>query len=661
MPLTGSPLRRWVAGAVVGVALVAAMTGLIWLVDPNPPFTGLLVLYLLAVLPVAIWWGAGPALVASVSSTFAFVLVFDPPRPGRLAAVTLGVFTATSIVVADLAAGLRRSARESERLAGEQSALRRVATLVAEGVPAADLFEAVTREVGLLWDADLVRMERYEPDGTAAGVAAWGRSAPHQDVDVRIPPGEVSVARDVRRAGGPVRIEGFDGVRGSVATEARTLGIRVSIGCPVVVGGELWGVIAVSSRSPKSFPPDTETRVARFTELVATAITNAESRAELRRIADEQAALRRVATLAARGGDPSPVFAAVADEVMSLFGADCTSILRFEDDGTATYLAARGWRDPGLRRPGTRRPSDQPATIEAVRRTRRPARLSYAGLADDDLPPSLRGEGIRSGVAGPILVEGRLWGIIGVASRGAPIAADTEERMIAFTEIVATAIANTESRAQLAASRARVIATADATRRRLERDLHDGAQQRLVSLALELRNTQAEVPNTLPALSGDLGRMADDLTEVLDELRELSRGIHPAILSESGLGPALRTLARRSAVPVELSLRLAKRYADPVEVAAYYVVSEALTNTAKHANATHAEIVAEERDGTLRLLVRDDGVGGTDLTDGTGLAGLSDRVEALGGTFRITSPAGGGTRIQVSLPLSARDGQGTSW
>ena len=653
-PLTGRPLRRWAGGALIGAALVGLTTGLVAILDLQLPPRGLVVLYLLAVLPVAIHWGAGLAALVSVLSVSTFVLVIAPPRSEGPAVVAFAVFVATALVVDGLAAGLRRSAARSRKLADEQSALRRVATLAAREAPATELFEAVTREVGQLCGAQLARLGRYEPGGTVVGVAAWSRVPTRLPAGVRIAVSDARVAGEVQRTGGPVRVSGVPRADDAGAAAVRELGLRLSIGCPVVVRGELWGVIAVSARDPRAFPPETEERILRFTELVATAVTNAEARTELMRNAEEQAALRRVATLAARGGaDPSPVFRTVSDEVCALLGADSTSVLRFDSDGTATYLAARGWRDTQRRRPGARWQPETPSVIERVLRTGRSARIDYVGLAEPLPPaPSLDGEGVTSTVASPIVVESRLWGSIGVASRTGPLPPDTEDRLVAFTEIVATAIANTESRAQLAASRARVIAAADATRRRLERDLHDGAQQRLVSLALELRNVQAEIPEELPGLSDDVGRLATDVTAVLDELRELSRGIHPAILSEGGLGPALRTLARRSPVPVELTVGLDHRYAEAVEVAAYYVASEALTNTAKHARATHAQLVVEERDGELRLLVHDDGVGGAAVARGTGLTGLYDRIEALGGTIEIRSPTGDGTRVEVALPLT---------
>jgi signal transduction histidine kinase len=225
---------------------------------------------------------------------------------------------------------------------------------------------------------------------------------------------------------------------------------------------------------------------------------------------------------------------------------------------------------------------------------------------------------------------------------------------VELTELLALAIANAESRAELAASRARIVATADATRRRIERDLHDGAQQRLISLALALRAAEAAVPPELGQLRGELSRVVEGMTSALDELREMATGIHPAVLAEGGLGPALKTLARRSAIPVELDVRAAARLPERVEVAAYYVVSEALANAAKYADASAVKVDVAARDGALCVDVRDDGRGGADPTRGSGLLGLMDRAEAIGGTISLESPRGGGTRLRVELPLDDR-------
>jgi signal transduction histidine kinase len=236
---------------------------------------------------------------------------------------------------------------------------------------------------------------------------------------------------------------------------------------------------------------------------------------------------------------------------------------------------------------------------------------------------------------------------------GWTVAPDTEQRIVDFTEIVATAIANAESRAELAASRARVVAAADETRRRLERDLHDGAQQRLVSLALRLRVAAMAIPADMREVHEELLGVGSELDEVLGDLRELSRGIHPAILSEGGLGPALRTLARRSSVPVRLQVGTQARLPERVEVAAYYVVAEALTNVAKHANASLVQVDVDADDGLVRLAIRDNGVGGADPSRGSGLIGLKDRVEATGGTLHVESRPGEGTSLVVELPIDA--------
>ncbi|TCO19721.1 GAF domain-containing protein [Kribbella steppae] len=623
---------RWLAGAAASVVLVAGVTAAVAVLERHVAVAGLLVLYLLAVLPVAIVWGARLAALTSVLSIVTFAFFFLTPI-GSLAVadsenlIGLGVFLVTAVVVAQLAARSRRAALESVRLTEEQSALRRVATLVAESASPTAVFEAVTREVGLLCDADLARMERYEPDGTVVGIAAWSRDQVGLPVGTRFELDGPSVAREIRRSGVPVRLETFTGAAGGIAAEARALGIRSSVGCPVVVAGSVWGVVAASTKRHDGFPPKTEAQIAAFTELVATAVENAEARAELRRLADEQGALRRVATLVARGVEPDRVFAAVAAEIGTLFAVEATALIRLEPQGKATFLAGRGW--PGETRPGTL--FDLPAGTDGAV----PAMPSVIDV--------------------PILVEGRVWGAIKVASRRAELPPHTESRISDFTELIATAISNTEARSKLTQSRARIMAAADQTRRRIERDLHDGAQQRLVSLALDLRVAESSVPAELPDVRADIGRVADDLTAVLDELRELSHGVHPAVLSKGGLGPALRALAGRSPVPVEVVNHAKGRYPPEVEVAVYYVVAEALTNTAKHADASRVDVTLEELDSTLRLHVGDDGIGGVQPDRGSGLVGLRDRVDALGGTMDVTSPVGHGTAITISLPIDPAD------
>jgi signal transduction histidine kinase len=376
---------------------------------------------------------------------------------------------------------------------------------------------------------------------------------------------------------------------------------------------------------------------------------DAADQARLRQIAEEQAALRRVATLVARGAATEEVFTAVAGEVGQLLPVDQASLCRYEPDGALTFVSQWGSvtdRFPvgsqwmlGGRNVGT-----------LVFQTGRPARVDYnTKSSSGPIGDGIREVGFRSAIGTPIIVEDHLWGTISVASlQERPLPADTEARLVSFTELVATAIANTESRAQLMASRARIVAAADETRRRIERDLHDGIQQQLVSLMLDLRQMQAEAP---PEQQGSLSRIAERITDVFDQVREISHGIHPAILCERGLTSALKALARQSAVPVELDLRTGRRLPGQVEVAAYYAVSEALTNAAKHARASAVYVELDAPGATLRLAIRDDGIGGADPAQGSGLTGLRDRIEAVGGTFDVTSPAKGGTTLHIKIPV----------
>jgi signal transduction histidine kinase len=374
------------------------------------------------------------------------------------------------------------------------------------------------------------------------------------------------------------------------------------------------------------------------------------AREEIERLAREQAALRRVATLVATGAVPKEVFAAVTAEVGQLLGADYTELTRFLPDEAAIAVAA--WSATGEPVPvagPTALGGWRLTTL--IHETHRPERMEYD---EDNGPvataaPPLR---IRSSVGVPIIVEGHLWGVIAVGSASdEPPPPDTESRLADFTELVATAIANAGAQTELIASRSRIVASADETRRRIERDLHDGAQQRLVSVALQLRAAQAAVPAELYELSAILDTVAGELTSALDELREMARGIHPTILAEGGLAPALKALARRSSVPVELRVGVNGRLPERVEVTAYYVLSEALTNAAKHSGASVVHVQVDTIDGIMRLSVSDDGVGAADPARGSGLVGLKDRVEAAGGGMTVQSPPGNGTRLEVRLPL----------
>jgi signal transduction histidine kinase len=332
------------------------------------------------------------------------------------------------------------------------------------------------------------------------------------------------------------------------------------------------------------------------------------------------------------------------------------SVSSFDDD-TVTIVAVAALT-PGFKRApfvGARHTLLEGDNIATrVFHTGRPARLD--GLEFQNAPgwvaAWLRETGLRSTVAVPIIVDERVWGMAALGwMRSEPLPPDTEARMGGFADLVATAIANAATRTELIASRARIVAAADDGRRRLERDLHDGAQQRLVALGLQVRLAEASVPPSLQALGEQLGDIVSGLTGVTTDLQEISRGIHPSILSKGGIGPALKTLVRRSAVPVTLELAIDRRLPDSVEVGAYYVVSEMLTNAAKHARASHVAVRGQAKDDVLSLSISDDGIGGADFGKGSGLVGLRDRVEALGGRMRIMSPAGGGTSLDVTIPL----------
>ena len=530
------------------------------------------------------------------------------------------------------------------RIAEEQMALRRVATLAARGVPAQELFEAVTEEVGRLLSVDFAGMGRYEADGMVTFLASWSRSR-HSGfpVGTRALLGGKNLSTLVARTGRTARIDGGVDASAPIGEALSRVPFRSGVATPVIVEGRLWGVIVAGSTVGQPLPADTEARLGSFTDLVATAIAGADSRGDLSRLAEEQAALRRVATLVARGVPPQELFAAVTEEVAQLLGVERAMLCRYEPDCAVAFVA--GWGRSGTSFPpvGSRWPIEEKEIAARVAQTVRPARVE--DLATDD-------GSVASLVGTPIVVDGRLWGVITVAvPAGQPLPADTETRLAAFTDLLGTAIANADSRAELAASRARIVAAADRERQRIERDLHDGAQQRLVGLGLQLRAAQAALPPGLRELDGDLERIAQGLERVQDGLREMARGIHPAILAHGGLGPVLRTIARRSPLPVKFDIRGVGRLPEQVEVAAYYVVSEALANAAKHAHASAVHVEVVQVDGVLRVAVSDDGAGGADPSRGTGLVGLKDRVETVGGRIRITSPPRAGTSLDVVLPL----------
>jgi signal transduction histidine kinase len=365
---------------------------------------------------------------------------------------------------------------------------------------------------------------------------------------------------------------------------------------------------------------------------------------------DEQAALRRVAVLVASDPEPQQVFELVCEEVATVLGVQSTNLTRFEDDGTQTVLA--GWSVNGapIFPPGRGVPLEGSAAVAKVSRSGRPERVDDYSTVDGELAEQIRAAGIATSVAAPITVAGRLWGAI-VASSGQPhsFRQGTEQRVASFAELVANALANADAREQLARSRTRIVEATDAARRRLERNLHDGAQQRLVSLALILREAESKLDEDPDAVRWRLSEAREELTLAIDELRELARGIHPAVLTDRGLRVAVEALARRAPMPVRITELPEPRLPEAVEAAVYYLVAEALTNAARHAQASDVTVRVAHNGELVTVEVADDGVGGVE--EGTGLCGLRDRFEALGGTLAVDSPPGRGTVVRGQLPL----------
>ncbi|MGH3376260.1 MAG: DUF4118 domain-containing protein [Actinoallomurus sp.] len=371
---------------------------------------------------------------------------------------------------------------------------------------------------------------------------------------------------------------------------------------------------------------------------------------ERERAVEEQVALRRLGTLVVHGASPEEIFGAVAREVGQILKARYAAVVRYEPDATMTVVGT--WNSgPVATVPlGSRWPLEKWMISELVARTKTPGRID-AIQATIGASEVLRDPGVDSSVGCPITVGGRLWGVVAAGSTSEPMPEDTEKRMLDFTDLLGTAIGNADSHAKLEASRARVLAAADATRRLIERDLHDGTQQRLVSLMLELRAMEATVPADPEELRRLLSHTAQGLDEALRDLQEIARGLHPALLSRRGLEPAIKALARCSAVPVELNVR-ADRLPERSEETAYYVVSEALTNAAEHAAASLVHVDLIVKDANIRLWIRDDGKGGADPHHGSGLLNITDRVEALGGTLEIMSPVGEGTSLFAEIPIT---------
>jgi signal transduction histidine kinase len=660
-------------GLVVAPLLLAAETGLVYLLMRVTDGNVFGVVFLLGILVVSTVWGVRLGALTTLASAAVYVFFHHLQTGGSILAaaydwVAVAVFLIVALSAATLAGLARLRAREADRrrrevevshdelgvLAEHQAALRRVATLVARGANPSEVFAAVSDELARCLHAVNAGLLRYEPDGSGYVVdVQYQPGITNMPVTgERIPLAGDDVGALVLRTGRVARIDSHDGVIGPEAERIRDAGTGSIVGAPIVIDGRLWGAAIIGTTKREPLPPDAEARLCDFTDLVATAIANAQNRADRRVLAEQQAALRRVATLVARGVEPTEVFAAVAGELAHCIGVHNAGLCRLEPEGAATLVAARDESGLTKKLVGQRFSLEGDNIVATAVRTGGAARMDNHDNAAGPTAARIRELGMRSAVGAPIIVAGRLWGVATVStSRAEPLPADTEARVGDFADLVATAIANAQAHDELNASRARIVAAADDARRRIERDLHDGAQQRLVSLGLHLRAVAAAVPADLAPLKEQISDLVSSVTEISEDLQELSRGIHPAVLSKGGLGPAIKVLARRSAIPVELLVGSHQRLPDPVEVAAYYVVAEALTNVSKHAQASMAEVCADTEGQNLHLSIRDDGIGGADAAKGSGITGLRDRVEALGGTLSISSHPGTGTALHATIPF----------
>jgi PAS domain S-box-containing protein len=542
-------------------------------------------------------------------------------------------------------------------LGAREDSLRRIAALVAGGATSADVFAAIAREVAHVVGLPLVLVWRFDPGKTTATVIAeWSEVRHSWRAGTRWPLDGPGLAVQMLKTGRPARIDDYTELSGTIAAASRETRLRGSAGAPIIVDGDMWGWMAAAD-SRATLPNQIEDRLAEFTELVATAISNTESRARLGRLAEEQAALRRVATLVASGVPPEKVFAAVTEEAVPLLSVEHVGLARYEPGGASAIVAwcGKGGLGPPV---GTRQILGGHNITTLVFETGRPARIDDYRDASGPVGVAARGDGVGTGAGTPVILEGRLWGMLGAYSaQEQPLPPDTEARLGSFTELVATAIANAEARAEVAASRARIVAAADEERRRVVRDLHDGAQQRLVHTVITLKLAHRAMQNGKEDAPALVTEALDHAQRATDELRELAHGILPAALTQGGLRSGVDALTSRMPVPVETAVSVGRLPA-AVEATAYFVVAEALTNVAKHSRAAHAAVTARVGDRMLEVQVRDDGVGGA-RPDGSGLLGLRDRLAVVDGRLRVESLADGGTLVAADIPLSSYTARGS--
>jgi PAS domain S-box-containing protein len=542
--------------------------------------------------------------------------------------------------------------RRLKVIADEQAALRRVATLVAGGAPQEEVFAVVAREVAGCLNLPLVSVIRFEAGGVAAHVGAWGSQNPFP-VGTSWQLDEHGAAGRVYRSGQSARVD-YAHVTGPIAAKlAGQAGIRSAVAVPIIVSNRPWGAMMALSTAATPQPASTEARLASFTELVATAIANAEAHQELQRLVDEQAALRQVAMLVARGAEPRAVFDAVCEATGRLIGAASVNLAQFTAD--EMNLTQAGWSQRGTHvPPGTRLPLDGDSINALIMQTQAPARVDSYENRSGRLAARLRELGIRSEVGAPVVVDGNVWGaLIAGTDHAEPLPPGTEWRVASFAELIGTAVSNAMAHSELIASRARMVTAFDAARQRVTRDLHDGAQQQLVSTIINLQLAQQNWSSTPQQAREYLDRALHDARSSIDGLREIAAGIHPAILTHRGLAAALDALVGRLPIPVHLDI-IDRRLPEPIEASIYFFCSEALTNVIKHAHASSAWVRVAAEDDRCTIEVRDDGIGGAEARlETSGLIGLRDRVGALKGAMHISSPAFVGTTLRAWIPLAA--------
>jgi signal transduction histidine kinase len=557
---------------------------------------------------------------------------------------------------------------ELQDLAESQGALRRVATLVAQGSEPKEVFTAVAVEASRFLRVGAVSLIRWDPQTrllTKINGTHGHRAATPDGAQWTLAEGPASAL--VIRTGRAGRVDDWSQLPGPIAARHREQGFGQCVAAPIYVDGTIWGVLQAYAEAGEVLPPGSEQRLADYTNLLASAIANAQVRDELRGLAERQGeALRRVATLVGQQAPQEKIFNAVAGEASRALGVARVDVGRYDSDGSLSLLGSAGRPAAGGGHPapdtfsaaGTAVAARVMATGRASRVAAAPVPGGSAAREAAGTPAGASGseQDFRSAVGAPILVDGKPWGVI-VVFADEPLPADTETRLTDFTHLVASSISNVHARDNLIASRARIVTASDETRRRIERNLHDGIQQRLLAITLSLRAVSAGAGLVAETAAG-LDEVARGLEDVLEEVRVFSQGLHPALLSRAGVGPSLRELARRSPVPV--SLRIAPglgRFAEPVEIGLYYVISEAIANAAKHASASEVSIAVAADADAVWATIADDGVGGATLAGGSGLIGLVDRVEALGGRLTLDSPSGRGTTIRIELPLADRPGQ----